>query len=92
LKLSRHAVVGRAAWVKVYAPVALNGRRGEGRRIFSAEEMEDGRFDASTCASTHIDRSVDAPTNLTQAQRDFFGAHTYERIDEKGTFHTKWEE
>jgi len=31
------------------------------------------------------------PTNLTQAQRDFFGAHTYERIDRAGTFHTQWE-
>ena len=32
------------------------------------------------------------PTNLTQAQRDFFSAHTYKRTGEKGTFHTKWEE
>jgi 6-phosphogluconate dehydrogenase len=31
------------------------------------------------------------PTNLTQAQRDYFGAHTYERIDREGTFHTQWE-
>jgi len=31
------------------------------------------------------------PANLIQAQRDFFGAHTYERIDEKGVFHTRWE-
>jgi 6-phosphogluconate dehydrogenase len=31
------------------------------------------------------------PANLTQAQRDFFGAHTYERIDLPGTFHTTWE-
>jgi 6-phosphogluconate dehydrogenase len=30
------------------------------------------------------------PANLIQAQRDYFGAHTYERIDEKGTFHTDW--
>jgi 6-phosphogluconate dehydrogenase len=30
------------------------------------------------------------PQNLTQAQRDFFGAHTYERIDKKGSFHTEW--
>jgi 6-phosphogluconate dehydrogenase len=30
------------------------------------------------------------PANLIQAQRDFFGAHTYERIDEPGTFHTEW--
>jgi hypothetical protein len=32
------------------------------------------------------------PTNLVQAQRDFFGAHTYQRIDGEGIFHTKWEE
>ncbi len=31
------------------------------------------------------------PANLIQAQRDYFGAHTYERKDEKGVFHTKWE-
>jgi len=32
------------------------------------------------------------PTNLIQAQRDFFGAHTYERIDKEGRFHTEWVE
>lgn len=37
-------------------------------------------------------RSANLPANLTQAQRDLFGAHTYERIDREGTFHTKWEE
>jgi 6-phosphogluconate dehydrogenase len=31
------------------------------------------------------------PANLIQAQRDYFGAHTYERIDAKGTFHTEWQ-
>jgi 6-phosphogluconate dehydrogenase len=36
-------------------------------------------------------RSAWLPANLTQAQRDYFGAHTYERIDAKGTFHTEWE-
>jgi 6-phosphogluconate dehydrogenase len=35
-------------------------------------------------------RSAWLPANLIQAQRDYFGAHTYERIDEKGTFHTEW--
>jgi 6-phosphogluconate dehydrogenase len=30
------------------------------------------------------------PANLIQAQRDYFGAHTYERIDKEGTFHTEW--
>jgi 6-phosphogluconate dehydrogenase len=36
-------------------------------------------------------RSAWLPANLIQAQRDFFGAHTYERLDAKGTFHTEWE-
>ena len=37
-------------------------------------------------------RTADLPQNLTQAQRDFFGAHTYERVDhpEKGFVHTDW--
>jgi 6-phosphogluconate dehydrogenase len=30
------------------------------------------------------------PQNLTQAQRDYFGAHTYKRVDIEGTFHTEW--
>jgi len=30
------------------------------------------------------------PSNLLQAQRDFFGAHTYERVDKPGVFHTEW--
>jgi 6-phosphogluconate dehydrogenase len=37
-------------------------------------------------------RSGWLPANLIQAQRDYFGAHTYERIDGKGVFHTQWAE
>jgi 6-phosphogluconate dehydrogenase len=36
-------------------------------------------------------RSAWLPANLIQAQRDYFGSHTYERIDAKGTFHTEWD-
>ncbi|HMN61530.1 MAG TPA: NADP-dependent phosphogluconate dehydrogenase, partial [Anaerolinea sp.] len=35
-------------------------------------------------------RSQRLPANLTQAQRDFFGAHTYRRVDVDGVFHTEW--
>ena len=35
-------------------------------------------------------RSADLPANLIQAQRDYFGAHTYERTDREGVFHTDW--
>ena len=36
-------------------------------------------------------RSERLPANLIQAQRDFFGAHTYERVDQPGIFHSSWE-
>jgi len=35
-------------------------------------------------------RSERLPANLLQAQRDYFGAHTYERVDKEGHFHTEW--
>jgi 6-phosphogluconate dehydrogenase len=37
-------------------------------------------------------RSVEMPTNLIQAQRDLFGAHTFERTDRPGSFHRRWGE
>jgi 6-phosphogluconate dehydrogenase len=35
-------------------------------------------------------REANLPANLLQAQRDYFGAHTYERTDKPGSFHTEW--
>lgn len=35
-------------------------------------------------------RRARLPANLVQAQRDYFGAHTYERVDRPGAFHTEW--
>jgi 6-phosphogluconate dehydrogenase len=35
-------------------------------------------------------RHATLPANLLQAQRDYFGAHTYQRTDKPGTFHTEW--
>jgi 6-phosphogluconate dehydrogenase len=35
-------------------------------------------------------RTAVLPANLLQAQRDYFGAHTYERVDREGKFHTQW--
>jgi 6-phosphogluconate dehydrogenase len=35
-------------------------------------------------------RAARLPANLLQAQRDYFGAHTYERVDRAGVFHTNW--
>jgi 6-phosphogluconate dehydrogenase len=36
-------------------------------------------------------RNARLPANLIQAQRDYFGAHTYERVDRVGVFHSSWE-
>ena len=36
-------------------------------------------------------RAERLPHNLLQAQRDYFGSHTYERVDQKGSFHTDWQ-
>lgn len=36
-------------------------------------------------------RAEHLPANLIQAQRDFFGAHTYRRVDRPGVFHTEWD-
>jgi 6-phosphogluconate dehydrogenase len=36
-------------------------------------------------------RSGRLPLNLVQAQRDYFGSHTYERTDRAGIFHTEWD-
>jgi len=48
---------------------------------------------ATSAALAYFDayRSERLPANLIQAQRDFFGAHTYRRVDKDGVFHTKWE-
>ena len=47
---------------------------------------------AFTTALSYYDgiRSERLPANLLQAQRDYFGAHTYERIDKLGAFHSDW--
>ena len=51
---------------------------------------------AMACSLNYFDmyRTANLPLNLTQAQRDFFGSHTYERIDKpgQGPVHTEWEE
>ena len=47
---------------------------------------------ASAAAYYDAYRSARLPANLTQAQRDYFGAHTYRRVDKEGTFHTVWQD
>lgn len=70
----------------------LNGLQGDLRRVVQMA-AEHGIPAACHMASlTYFDayRSEWMPFNLIQAQRDYFGAHTYERVDRAGVFHTQW--
>ena len=63
------------------------------RRVVAAAHRHGIPIPALGTALDFVDayRTDRLPANLTQAQRDFFGAHTYERVDKPGTFHTEWE-
>ena len=67
---------GVAAWRRIVASAAHNG-------------VPVPAF-ASSLAYYDGVRADRLPANLIQAQRDFFGAHTYARTDRPGTFHTEW--
>jgi 6-phosphogluconate dehydrogenase len=65
----------------------------ENWRVAVARAIEFGvAVPAFSASMAYFDsyRSVRLPANLLQAQRDFFGAHTYQRIDKPGVFHTEW--
>ncbi|MCL6423007.1 NADP-dependent phosphogluconate dehydrogenase [Brachybacterium sp. JHP9] len=66
------------AWRRVVAYAATNG--------YPAPVF------ASSLAYYDGIRAERLPANLIQAQRDFFGAHTYQRVDGEGTFHVEWSE
>jgi 6-phosphogluconate dehydrogenase len=72
---------------------AMNSRQGSLRRVvaLAAEAGIPALAFSSALAYYDAYRSARLPANLTQAQRDYFGAHTYRRIDREGTFHTEWE-
>ncbi len=65
-----------AAWRRVVAGAAQNG-------------IPTPAFSSSLAYYDGI-RAERLPAALIQAQRDFFGAHTYRRVDKDGTFHTEW--
>ncbi|PFG20807.1 NADP-dependent phosphogluconate dehydrogenase [Serinibacter salmoneus] len=72
-----HAIgEGVESWRRVVAGAALNG-------------IPAPAF-ASSLAYYDGVRAERLPAALVQAQRDFFGAHTYHRVDKEGVFHTEW--
>lgn len=62
------------------------------RRIVSLAALNGIPLPAMGSALSWYDsfRSARLPASLIQAQRDYFGAHTYKRLDKPGTFHTDW--
>jgi 6-phosphogluconate dehydrogenase len=71
---------------------AMNSRQAALRRVVALAAQAGIPALAFSSALAYYDayRSSRLPANLTQAQRDYFGAHTYRRIDRDGAFHTEW--
>ena len=75
-----------------YFQEAVESRQGALRRVIrNAVEMGIPCL-ALSASLAYYDayRTARLPANLTQAQRDYFGAHTYRRLDKEGVFHTEW--
>lgn len=76
-----------------YFQSALEGSQTDWRHVIQAAVGWGIPVPAMSASLAYYDafRSERLPANLIQAQRDYFGAHTYRRIDRDGTFHTQWE-
>jgi 6-phosphogluconate dehydrogenase len=73
---------------------ALNARQSALRNVVALAATNGIPALAFGSALAYFDayRSDRLPANLTQAQRDYFGAHTYRRVDREGVFHTEWQQ
>jgi len=79
-----------------FAEAALNRAQGAWREVVASAVHAGVPVPAMSASLAYYDayRSARLPANLLQAQRDFFGAHTYERVDKPSGewFHTRWPE
>ncbi len=75
-----------------YFTEAVAKGQGGWRRVVSEAALMGIPVPAFSSSLSYYDgyRREHLPANLVQAQRDMFGAHTYERVDRPGTFHSKW--
>ena len=75
-----------------YFTQAIHDAQGAWRRIVCVATQLGYPLPAFSTALSYFDsyRLARLPANLLQAQRDYFGAHTYQRTDRSGTFHTDW--
>ncbi len=71
---------------------ALRERQSAWRTVVAAAARAGIPIPAMSSSLAYYDsyRTANLPQNLTQAQRDFFGAHTFERVDKPGSFHHEW--
>ena len=72
----------------------VEGYQGALREVVSSAVLNGIPVPGLSAALSYFDsyRTETLPANLIQAQRDYFGAHTYQRVDKEGTFHTEWME
>jgi len=70
----------------------MNERTGSLRTVIKVARDLGLPVPAMSAALDYFDsyRAKRLPANLIQGQRDYFGAHTYQRVDKEGTFHTEW--
>jgi len=70
----------------------LTDRQAGWRRVLGLAVQQGLPMPTMTASLAYYDgyRRERLPASLTQAQRDYFGAHTYQRIDREGVFHTEW--
>lgn len=71
---------------------AVTRRQGAWRRVVALAAKHGIPTPGLSASLAYFDsyRTGRLPANLIQAQRDYFGAHTYERVDKEGVFHTRW--
>ncbi len=90
----RSSFLAKRAKMKKDEVVALFGgeKQLDWRRVISIAQGRGIPVPAMSSALAYFDamRRDRLPQNLIQAQRDFFGAHTFERIDKEGVFHADW--
>jgi len=70
----------------------MAGAQQDLREVVARAALQGVAVPAFMSALSYYDayRSARLPANLLQAQRDYFGAHTYQRTDRPGKFHTRW--
>ena len=75
-----------------YFTKAVHDAQDAWRLVVSTAALEGIPVPAFMTALAYYDgfRSANLPANLLQSQRDYFGAHTYQRVDKEGAFHTDW--